>query len=175
MRRSILHDISMSELHRMRDEGLNLKEIAEKAGISINTACKYLKGYKRKPVTETMAERIPLKAAESVRIVSDDEIIQRARERFNQRMNRSEQPMEHPTEQKPTVFISHIAYEGGNQAYEVYDGVIQIHNTDNNALCSLRVEKIDEFIAELQGIKQMITAIKPLLCKEKKDDDTSDD
>ena len=172
--RSILHDISMSELHRMRDEGLTLKDVAERTGISIATAGKYLKGYKRQPVTETMAERIPLKAAESVRIVSDDEIIRNARERFNQRMNRSEQPMEHPTE-KPTVYISHIAYEGRSQAYEVYDSVIQIHNIDNNALCSLRVEKIDEFIAELQGIKQMITAIKPLLCKEKKDDDTSDD
>lgn len=173
--RSILHDISMSELHRMRDEGLTLKEVAEKAGICMATASRYLKGYKRKPITETMAERIPLKAAESVRIVSDDEAVRIARERFNQRMNRSEQPMEHPTEQKPTVYISHIAYEGKHNAYEVYDSVIQIHNIDNNALCSLRVEKIDEFIAELQGIKQMITAIKPLLCKEKKDDDTSDD
>jgi len=173
--RSILHDISMSELHRMRDEGLKLKDIAERAGISIATAGKYLKGYKRQLVAETMAERIPLKASESVRIVSDDEIIRKARERFNQRMEGKTAMQQTEPEKKPTVLISHIAYEGECQAYEVYDSVIQIHNIDNNTLCSLRVEKIDEFIAELQGIKQMITAIKPLLCKEEKDDDTSDD
>lgn len=172
--RSILHDISMSELHRMRDEGLTLKEVAEKAGICMATASRYLKGYKRKPVAESMAERIPLKAAESVRIVSDDEIIRTARERFNQRMNRSEQPMEQPTEQKPTVFISHIAYEGKNHYYNVRENTIQIYDRTSN-ICHMSVEYVDDFIRELQGIKQMITAIKPLLCKEKKDDDTSDD
>lgn len=172
--RSILHDISMSELHRMRDEGLNLKEIAEKAGISTATACKYLKGYKRQPVAESTAERIPLKAAENVRIVSDDEIIRTARERFNQRMEGKTAMKQTEPEKKPTVYISHIAYEGRNHYYNVRENTIQIYDRTSN-ICHMSVEYVDEFIRELQGIKQMITAIKPLLCKEKKDDDTSDD
>lgn len=63
----LLRQVSMSELHALRDMGYTYREIAKQLGVSIPTVCKHLKGYVRKPPKETHGERVRLKGADTFR------------------------------------------------------------------------------------------------------------
>ena len=154
-RPKLIDEVSISELHSMRNR-MSIKDMATSLGVSVNTLYKYLNGYKaQKPTDEETGTRVQVKpaieaVAEPAPEIDTSEIIKNARERFNSRMGMESN--------KTKIEIESCRYRGAQHTFEVRGGNVFIMN-ENDTSCTLSLDKVDDFIAELRQVAKSATAI----------------
>lgn len=141
MMRSLLKDVSVSELLRMREDGMTNREIADALDVSYKAVLaaigKQPKELRKKPEFHTPVLPPPTYASEPA--------------------SRAEEEIASASLVVANKYIE-LAGLFGNYSIPIHDRVVNINTSDHGSM-QVPFDKLDDFILELQAIQRKVPSL----------------